>query len=101
MEHCLDELVIVRTSVCAVHIDEMNPARSRTRERLERRERLGKGAMGAQHAPAFDVNGGEEVHEMKSVVGCLVVATGGGTGHRTQRRRRHGHTAGLELLDEL
>src|SRR2546427_4951760 len=61
-QHRSDELVIVLSSVGAVHVDEVNPPRARARERVERRQRLRHGAEGARHAPAFYVNGGIELH---------------------------------------
>ena len=62
LEHRADEHVIVGAPVSAIHVDQMDPARSRTRERVERRERLAHGAVRACHAPACDVNGGIELH---------------------------------------
>ncbi len=62
LEHCADERVIVRASVRAVHVDQMDPVRAGARECVEGRERLGHGAVGACDAPAFYVDGGIELH---------------------------------------
>jgi hypothetical protein len=40
----------------------MNPARAGARELVERREGLGGAAVGARDAPAFNVDGGIELH---------------------------------------
>ena len=69
LQHRADELVIVRPPIGAVHVDEVDPARPGAGERVERRQRLGHGAVSARHAPAFYVNGGIELHEMCSEVG--------------------------------
>ena len=63
-QHRADQLVIIRPAKRTVHVDEMDPARPGAGERLERGQRLGHGAVSARHAPAFDVNGGIELHEI-------------------------------------
>src|SRR5256886_11674956 len=62
LQHRGEELLVVGTTIRAVHVDEVYPACTRARELGQRGERLGHGAMGAHHAPAFDINGGIELH---------------------------------------
>ena len=54
--------MVVDSAIRAIHVDEMNPPCSRARELGERLERIGERTPGARHAPAFDVNGGIELH---------------------------------------